>query len=359
MAYANETGATKIVVATKKDVGPAASGSDVSSLQPSQLGLLDIHTGKFSDGTTGTTYQFVFGVDVDGDGTVDKHLVSPVFKKGALRDYVKTDGVVGQSDVWLVHDYKALCDETCKLSVTVKNGMLNDHFGGEITKEYVFGPVCHEGCDSADCNELTKAIVEAINNDPDGLIKAVPVSYDQSNNTWNEISDLDAYIADHKDVNTDSNPDNDVCSGVKLIAVPAKVKAFCEFNNLNYDDRQTSLEIYGDGCFKCSNVKLEKIQDSTQDIGNWIDVRTMETEAEPLLEGYDAFRRYGATGASTRHIPFLAEEGVVYDIHDLVINLREAVDGSGNWVFHYIVAVPNDTNAAVKNAFVNLFNNLK
>lgn len=361
MSYANETGLTKHVMVVGPNNGPAAAGSHIADLAHKQLGLLNVGTGVFAGSANATDqYQLILGVDANGDGAVDNLLRTPFFKKSDVIEVTKTTASAGTDEQWLIHGYKAKCGDDCKLTLEIKNGELAAQFGQSVLKTYNLGDGCAH-CDEGDCNEITKAIVELINGDPDGLVKAVPVRYDSENGQWVEINDLDSFIETNKSVNTDDNASNDVCSGVRLIPQRAKVKDFCVKNNFNYAYEVIAhLNIVATGCFECGNITIEQEQAASGVAGSYLEIKTWEAEAEPELNGFESSERILPTGEPNRRFPYLAEPGKSYDVYDITIRGNEAVDGHGPWVTHVVVAIPSQMDQDdAKTAYENLINSLK
>jgi len=88
-----------------------------------------------------------------------------------------------------------------------------------------------------DCNELAKRLINAINSDNRGLVKAYAVN--TATNLL--ITNIDDFIATNSAVNTDNDPTNDVCLKIRLHSIPLKVHQYCSINAKYYKLRLTKM----------------------------------------------------------------------------------------------------------------------
>jgi len=236
-----------------------AAGQYAENLAPDQLGVFDADTGLSLDAATVANAKkiyFALGLDKDGDGSTDDFMSSAneYILKEKISAVTKKNPVDPVDQVITVTNYKSCCDSVEQdyvLNITLENEQILRTIGSVAYRQsFVAHPNCGDSCTSIDINEITKQLVDSINEDSNGFLSAVAI--DESGN---EITDMDAYIAANKAVNTDDDPNNDVGSGIKITINALGVQNYCAINLKYFNPRGTKGSVVATGAFECCGTE--------------------------------------------------------------------------------------------------------
>lgn len=303
------------IIPTKGNLAPLTAGSTLDDLAIGQIGVFDDKTGLAIDGTSKVNDIFLaVGVDSDGD-TVKDSIVTSAGQKIQLvntRAYTFRAHTAAAPMIFELSDYKARCETDYALKIEFRNQEIYRGQGyNQFTHTYSVRTACCDSCESCeieDCNELGKLLLEAINADPKGLVIAEPI--DPVLNTV--IPDVDAFIATHKDVNTDDDPDNDVCMKIRVTSVPIAINKYCSINLKHYHPRQTVLIPSLQEGFYCAGT-LTTTQQPAFEEGAGYDLQQKEYQAGGWNGKSGPYRLQTNTGTAKAEIEYLVDKTITYD----------------------------------------------
>jgi len=148
----------------------------VDQLADGQFGLFDNDTHLSLDATNTAASESMY-LAVGGDKI--KFSANPdegILKKG-FTGYKEQPATAGLPQIFDIGGYTAECDTEYLLKFGFVNEYIYNNYGfGEYSKTYGIKTSCCDNCTtscpSGDCNEITELLINAINNDEDGLATA-------------------------------------------------------------------------------------------------------------------------------------------------------------------------------------------
>lgn len=305
------------VLVTKGNKPVLPADSNVDALVPGQIGVFDSNTNKSVDGSNPVKeFYLAVGVDRTGDGNMDSINVSAGSVGGSIQSklikyYDFRPHTASQPQIVEISDLKVKCDTEYALKLEFFN-QRNYRLQGSVpfSKTFAVRTKCCEECTecpSADCNELTKLFVEAINADENGLVIAEAID-----GSGNVIADMDAFIATNEATNTDDDKTNDVCAKIRLTTVPLKINAFCSINLKYYKPRVTTMIASFVEGFSCG-ATITETQTAAAEEGAGYDVKQKEFKAGGWNGRPGPYRTLGFTGVANEGFEYFAETNVKYD----------------------------------------------
>lgn len=291
------------VLVTSGNQAPLGVGNTVSDLNPGQIGVFDYDTNlslNVGNIPGARDFYLAVGLDKDGDSVTDDIMKSSGshIQKRNIRYYNFKPYTAGQAMQILISDYKVDCETEYGVKLEFNNSQIYRTQGYvQFTKAYSVVTSCCNGCEpvcpSGDCNELTKLLVENINNDPDGLVVAVGVArqniivdgegqvtipnFGSTNVMKGEeltTEQLDALIA----YNAEQENEDKLCSDIMLTATPMGVEKFCSVNLKYFYPRQTHISVSKFEGFEC-NGNVSVITPIQYEQGKGYDLNQLEYEA--------------------------------------------------------------------------------
>lgn len=304
------------VLVTKGNQAVLAAGNTVSNLLPGQIGVFNFESNISIDGTVPVRNFYVaVGLDRDGDGVTDdirKSAGSHIQTRNiAFYSYRPFQATLPQ--ILEFKGFRTQCGEQYGIALEFKNKQIYRTQGYVQFKiNYVVeGPCCDgcsTGCDSGDDNLVAKKLVDAINLDTRGLVKA-----EMFNTTTNAVvTDYDAFVAANAAVNNDDDPTNDVKLGVRLTAVPMKINKYMGIDTKYFNYRETFIvpsKLIG---FECNGDFTETQKGKiTQGLG--YDIQYMEYIAGGWNGNPGPYRTYTVNGLA-KNIEYFAETNTQYGV---------------------------------------------
>ena len=233
------------VLVTKGNQAVLAAGNEVTDLLPGQAGVFSFESNLSIDGTVPTRNFYVaVGLDEDGDGVTDniRKSAGSHIQTRNIAFYSYRPFEAGRPMILEFKDFKTSCGEQYGIAIEFRNQQIYRTQGYvQFKVNYVVEGVCCDGCStgcqSGDDNLVTKKLVDAINNDPRGFVKA-----EMFNTTTNAVvTDYDAFVAANLAVNTDSDLTNDVKLGVRITSIPQKINKYMGIDTKYFHMRETFL----------------------------------------------------------------------------------------------------------------------
>lgn len=161
---------------TKGNKGLLTAGKGVGELTVGQLGVFDTATNTSITNVTNKDFYFAVGVDTTGGNVVNHIATSTIIKaKDKVYSTLKKYQAPIPAKV-VIKDYLADCSSEYGLKININNGETTQIFGYNMfSKTFMVRTAecnnCAVGtCPSADANEVTKLLYQAILNDTDDLI---------------------------------------------------------------------------------------------------------------------------------------------------------------------------------------------
>lgn len=301
------------VLVTSGNQAVLPDGSFAESLGTQQLGIFNADTGE-SDAVPAINSKIYFAIKTaNGDyftstgQYINSRRITAVSKK------LPSDDV---PQVMEIKNYKNCCGGEQKdyvLKVTVKNERILRTIGyNPFSLSYIAHPNCGDDCASLDINEVTKQLVDQINSDEKNFLKAEPID-----ELGNVITDMDAYIATNKAVNTDDDLTNDVGSGIRLTTIPEAIREFCATNFLYSSPRETVMEVVAQGAFKCCGTVVEETQEPVFSSGHGYDVGHMEWIAAGWNQNLTSVERAYKIIPATQSVNILADKDTKYVLYTI------------------------------------------
>jgi len=326
----------------------------LGGLLAGQIGVFNAETHLAVSDLKGVK-EFYVAVNT-GDGI--KTSVNNIVSKN-VTNFSLTECKYPKPHVIRISGLKAYCNKQYGLKIEFKNTAIYNHYQhNPFSVNYIVDTPCCKGCggecDIVDCNELAKSLINAINSDSKGLVIARP--YDAKNNVF--VSNIDAFIATNKAVNTDNDPTNDVCLTIHLESVALKVHKFCSINAKYYKPRLTTMVVSFTEGFECGG-NIEELNNSfTAGSGLGYDVMQREYEAMGWENSSGPYRISETTMLPSDNIKYYADPEESYSIFNLVHN-NEAFGGWQDYTndIELEIAVPckdDKTIADLKNVFENV-----
>lgn len=345
------------VLVTKGNSSVLAKEKAIKDLVPGQIGIFDAKTQLAVDGTKPVKEFFIgVGVDRTGDGTMDSVNVSAGSVGGAIQtrlisNYTFRPHTAPKPQVVEIKDIKADCETEYILKIEFFN-QRKYRLQGYMPYTKSFSVTtgcctkCEEKCDNYDSNELVKLLVNSINSDTDGVVKAEAV---QANGTV--IADLDAFIATNKAVNTDDNKGNDVKANIRLTTVPVALGNVYGINLKYYSARATTMNVTFIEGFDCSST-IKVTQDAVSEEGHGYDVMQREYKAGGWNGRPGPYRTSAINGIATDGFEFFADANTKYDL----ISLDYDNEAEGGWITYTNdlrteIAIP-EADTTTRNSFI-------
>ena len=304
------------VLVTKGNQAVLAAGKGVTDLLPGQAGVFSFESNLSIDGTVPTRNFYVaVGLDEDGDGVTDniRKSAGSHIQTRNIAFYSYRPFEAGRPMVLEFKNFRTKCGEQYGIAIEFRNQQIYRTQGYvQFKVNYVVEGICCDGCstgcESGDDNLVAKKLVDAINNDPRGFVKA-----EMFNTTTNAVvTDYDAFVAANLAVNTDSNPANDVKLGVRITSIPQKINKYMGIDTKYFHMRETFLvpsKLIG---FECNGeFSVKQTAKVTQGLG--YDIQYLEYLAGGWNGNPGPYRTYKVNGLA-KPITYVAETNKQYGI---------------------------------------------
>ena len=304
------------VLVTKGNQAVLAAGNEVTDLLPGQAGVFSFESNLSIDGTVPTRNFYVaVGLDEDGDGVTDniRKSAGSHIQTRNIAFYSYRPFEAGRPMILEFKDFKTKCGEQYGIAIEFRNQQIYRTQGYvQFKVNYVVEGVCCDGCstgcESGDDNLVAKKLVDAINNDPRGFVKA-----EMFNTTTNAVvTDYDAFVAANLIVNTDADPTNDVKLGVRITSIPQKINKYMGIDTKYFHMRETFLvpsKLIG---FECNGeFSVKQTAKVTQGLG--YDIQYLEYLAGGWNGNPGPYRTYKVNGLA-KPITYVAETNTQYGI---------------------------------------------
>lgn len=304
------------VLVTKGNQAVLAAGNEVTDLLPGQAGVFSFESNLSIDGTVPTRNFYVaVGLDEDGDGVTDniRKSAGSHIQTRNIAFYSYRPFEAGRPMILEFKDFKTKCGEQYGIAIEFRNQQIYRTQGYvQFKVNYVVEGVCCDGCstgcEAGDDNLVAKKLVDAINNDPRGFVKA-----EMFNTTTNAVvTDYDAFVTANLAVNTDSNLANDVKLGIRLTSIPQKINKYMGIDTKYFHMRETFLvpsKLIG---FECNGeFSVKQTAKVTQGLG--YDIQYLEYLAGGWNGNPGPYRTYKVNGLA-KPITYVAETNTQYGI---------------------------------------------
>ena len=331
------------VLVTKGNQAVLAAGNEVTDLLPGQAGVFSFESNLSIDGTVPTRNFYVaVGLDEDGDGVTDniRKSAGSHIQTRNIAFYSYRPFEAGRPMILEFKDFKTKCGEQYGIAIEFRNQQIYRTQGYvQFKVNYVVEGICCDGCstgcESGDDNLVAKKLVDAINNDPRGFVKA-----EMFNTTTNAVvTDYDAFVTANLAVNTDSNLTNDVKLGVRITSIPQKINKYMGIDTKYFHMRETFLvpsKLIG---FECNGeFSVKQTAKVTQGLG--YDIQYLEYLAGGWNGNPGPYRTYKVNGLA-KPITYVAETNRQYGILALTYDQFSV----GGWLEYLnneasIIAIP-------------------
>ena len=304
------------VLVTKGNQAVLAAGNEVTDLLPGQAGVFSFESNLSIDGTVPTRNFYVaVGLDEDGDGVTDniRKSAGSHIQTRNIAFYSYRPFEAGRPMILEFKDFKTKCGEQYGIAIEFRNQQIYRTQGYvQFKVNYVIEGICCDGCstgcESGDDNLVAKKLVDAINNDPRGFVKA-----EMFNTTTDAVvTDYDAFVTANLAVNTDSDPANDVKLGVRITSIPQKINKYMGIDTKYFHMRETFLvpsKLIG---FECNGeFSVKQTAKVTQGLG--YDIQYLEYLAGGWNGNPGPYRTYKVNGLA-KPITYVAETNTQYGI---------------------------------------------
>ena len=304
------------VLVTKGNRAVLAAGNEVTDLLPGQAGVFSFESNLSIDGTVPTRNFYVaVGLDEDGDGVTDniRKSAGSHIQTRNIAFYSYRPFEAGRPMILEFKDFKTKCGEQYGIAIEFRNQQIYRTQGYvQFKVNYVVEGICCDGCStgcqSGDDNLVAKKLVDAINNDPRGFVKA-----EMFNTTTNTVvTNYDVFVAANLVVNTDADPTNDVKLGVRITSIPQKINKYMGIDTKYFHMRETFLvpsKLIG---FECNGeFSVKQTAKVTQGLG--YDIQYLEYLAGGWNGNPGPYRTYKVNGLA-KPITYVAETNTQYGI---------------------------------------------
>ena len=304
------------VLVTKGNQAVLAAGNEVTDLLPGQAGVFSFESNLSIDGTVPTRNFYVaVGLDEDGDGVTDniRKSAGSHIQTRNIAFYSYRPFEAGRPMILEFKDFKTKCDEQYGIAIEFRNQQIYRTQGYvQFKVNYVVEGICCDGCstgcESGDDNLVAKKLVDAINNDPRGFVKA-----EMFNTTTNAVvTDYDAFVTANLAVNTDADLTNDVKLGIRITSIPQKINKYMGIDTKYFHMRETFLvpsKLIG---FECNGeFSVKQTAKVTQGLG--YDIQYLEYLAGGWNGNPGPYRTYKVNGLA-KPITYVAETNTQYGI---------------------------------------------
>lgn len=302
-----------------------AAGNTVDALAVGQLGVFDANTMLSVDATSDSPREFFIavGLDRDGDATQDdiKMSAGQYIQRSGVDTYNFREHSAARSKIVEIEDYKAECDSTYGLKIEFRNQQIYRTQGyNQFSLTYGIKTACCDTCEtcySADANEVSLKMRDAIALDERGLVTAQIVARQAVTIATHGTSAdyADGEVMTDADVNVlitfnETAADADkVYTNLLLTANALAIQSYCKVNLLYFNPRQTDLVVSLVDGFDC-NASVSTVQELAFEEGN----------------GYDiAQKEYHAAGNAQNKPYVLSDTGVPIDF-DIFADKNEKYD---------------------------------
>ena len=331
------------VLVTKGNQAVLAAGNEVTDLLPGQAGVFSFESNLSIDGTVPTRNFYVaVGLDEDGDGVTDniRKSAGSHIQTRNIAFYSYRPFEAGRPMILEFKDFKTKCGEQYGIAIEFRNQQIYRTQGYvQFKVNYVVEGICCDGCstgcESGDDNLVAKKLVDAINNDPRGFVKA-----EMFNTTTNAVvTDYDAFVTANLAVNTDADLTNDVKLGIRITSIPQKINKYMGIDTKYFHMRETFLvpsKLIG---FECNGkFSVKQTAKVTQGLG--YDIQYLEYLAGGWNGNPGPYRTYRVNGLA-KPITYVAETNKQYGILALTYDQFSV----GGWLEYLnneasIIAIP-------------------
>lgn len=318
------------MLVTKGNKTALGKEKKVEELAVGQIGVFDADTNLSIDGTTPTrSFYIAVGANKNGGDTMDSinQSAGEYIQTKNIKAYSYRPHTPGKPMIVEISDFKAEKDTEYAIKINFSNQRIYAMQGSlQFIHTYVVRTACGNSCNSCnngDCNELVKLFVEAINKDPNGLIKAEAIKAADNS----VVADIDAFIKENAAVNSDDDSTNDVCLKIRLTTVPLKIKDFCAINSSYFNYRETDITVSLAQGFSC-NGKVVVTQEPAYEEGSGYDVKQREYKAGGWNGRPGVYRVSETTLLPFGDFNYFADANVKYD--RLAIEYQN--ESSGGWL---------------------------
>ena len=304
------------VLVTKGNQAVLAAGNEVTDLLPGQAGVFSFESNLSIDGTVPTRNFYVaVGLDEDGDGVTDniRKSAGSHIQTRNIAFYSYRPFEAGRPMILEFKDFKTKCGEQYGIAIEFRNQQIYRTQGYvQFKVNYVVEGICCDGCstgcESGDDNLVAKKLVDAINSDPRGFVKA-----EMFNTTTDAVvTDYDAFVTANLTVNTDSDPNNDVKLGVRITSIPQKINKYMGIDTKYFHMRETFLVPSKLIDFECNGeFSVKQTAKVTQGLG--YDIQYLEYLAGGWNGNPGPYRTYKVNGLA-KPITYVAETNTQYGI---------------------------------------------
>lgn len=304
------------VLVTKGNQAVLAAGNEVTDLLPGQAGVFSFESNLSIDGIVPTRNFYVaVGLDEDGDGVTDniRKSAGSHIQTRNIAFYSYRPFEAGRPMILEFKDFKTKCGEQYGIAIEFRNQQIYRTQGYvQFKVNYVVEGICCDGCstgcESGDDNLVAKKLVDAINSDPRGFVKA-----EMFNTTTDAVvTDYDAFVTANATVNNDTDPNNDVKLGIRLTSVPQKINKYMGIDTKYFHMRETFLvpsKLIG---FECNGeFSVKQTAKVTQGLG--YDIQYLEYLAGGWNGNPGPYRTYRVNGLA-KPITYVAETNTQYGI---------------------------------------------
>ncbi len=308
------------VLVTSDKTNVLDKGEKMSALRPGQIGVFDHSTHLSIDGTEKSRDIYLaVGVDTNGDGTSDSFATSSgqKIKVSNINSYAFQPYKAGKPMVLELKDFVANCNTDYHLKIQFTNQAmyrLQGFVPFTVTYSVRTAPCdeCSDDCPSGVYTDLAKSLIEAINKDNKGLVKA------EAFNTTTDavVTDIDAFVNTNKAVNTDGDPTTDILLGIRLTSIPLPKNKSFGINTRYHNPRFTVLEGSIQGGFE-ANGKLTVKSNPEVEEGNGYDIKQREYESGCWDNKIGSYRVYAVNGMPKQELDYLASETKKYGVISL------------------------------------------
>ena len=324
------------VLVTSGNQALAAAGQSVDDLPVGQLAIVNFDTGKTIATVDNSVKTFQFFVKApDGD-----FYKTPEIVKDQIVYAHKANAQEAQPQRIKIKDYKlADCDTTYTLYFQLANTKELRIYSNPVWAKTFSVVVGCPNCDSENPNKLTAALVHAINNDNEGVLKA----WATKRSDGSVIADIDAFVASTEGADY-SDPAN--LSDLVVETVPVKLGEICNgISDMYAHPRVTTMDIGLRDGFECNNGTVETLQDPQPAIGSGVDIQHLEMIAGGWNDLSGPYRKsnYGFLPRFNRHV--VADPNKNYVQYTLGFEIN--IPGLITPIPHYndvIIAVPSEDN---------------
>jgi hypothetical protein len=307
------------------------AGAAVETLAPGQLGVFNADTQLTIDETANPMPKNIFfavGIDRDGDGaaaTDDFRFSAGQFiQKSGVLGFTTQDYNAGSPMTVSIGNYRAKADTEYGIRVEFRNSKISRIQGyNQFSKAYMVTTPCADdcvvGCDSLDANALTLQLVDVINADEAGLLKAEAIARQDLLQAIHgtlasyppggvmTAADVEALIT----FNETALDADKVFTDIKLTSQPLKIGSYCQINLHYHKLLETTLIVSLIEGFNCSGA----VTTNTYPVfaqGTGVNIQQKEYHASGN-SGSGPYKLSPVTGMAIGNIEYLSDKATNYD----------------------------------------------